>query len=286
MRLLSVVLATLLVPSLAAAGPKRGNAAARGATSGPMAKSPGACGSKVLPLSEGNEWTYSPVPAPVPPTDMVKRLSPPQPKSIVITVKKVEAKKGSDTVVTLEEKITTDISKDSKKPQLDERTITTTITCGGKKFEISPDSFFFAGEPGGYFGLTFDSIEHVKDTSWQLVNGTIGDKKWREELKLKWTRTATQGSDAKLGSGKLELEREFTPQDPEGVVTKLGGYSAEKLALVTTGRVMLDGASPDFKPMELPADWRSTIWLANSVGVVQVINNYSHMYQLTDAKLK
>ena len=281
MRSLPVVLAALLVPAVAAGGPKK-----MVVTTGPTAKTAGACGAKVLPLVEGNEWTYSAVAAPAPPTDQIKRLSPPQPKMVVITVKSVDSKKGADTVVTLEEKITTDVSKDEKKPQLDERTLTTTITCNAKtKFEISPDSFFFAGEPGGYFGLQIDSTEHKKGTSWQLTNGGIGDKEWREDLAMKWTRVPTPGSDAKLGSGKLELERAYTPQPQEGVVTKLGSYSAEKLGLITTGRVTLDGAS-DPKPQELPANWLSTMWLANNVGVVQTLNAYSHMYQLTDAKLK
>ena len=41
----------------------------------------------------------------------------------------------------------------------------------------------------------------------------------------------TEGSEAKLGSGKLELERQFTPQPQESVSTKAGTYTAEKLGL-------------------------------------------------------
>ena len=276
------VLAALLLSAPAGAVPKKTIM-----TTGPQAKGPGACGVKILPLAEGNEWTYEAVAAPTPPTDPIKRLSPNQAKKIVISVKTIDAKKGADTVITLEEKITSEVSTGEKQPKVEERTLTTTITCDGKKkFEISPDSFFFAGEPGGYFGLKIESYEHTKGTSLDLVNGGIGDKEWREEVVLKWTRQPTPGSDAKLGSGKLELEHSFTPQQPEGVVTKLGSYSAEKLALIITGRVTLDGASPDAKPMELPANWLSTLWLADKVGVVQTLNAYSHMYQLVDAKLK
>ena len=283
MRSLPLALA-LLVPAVAAGGPKKTLVV----TTGPTAKGPGACGAKVLPLAEGNEWTYSSVAAPTPPSDQIKRLSPKQAKTIVITVKSIDAKKGADTVVTLEEKITSELpAKDEKKgPELEERTITTTITCNAKnKFDVSPDSFFFAGEPGGYFGLKIDDTKHLQGTSIQLTNGGIGDKEWREELAMTWTRIPTEGSNAKLGSGKLEIERSFTPQPQEGVVTKLGSYSAEKLGLITTGRVTLDGAS-DPKPQELPANWLSTLWMANNVGVVQTLNAYSHMYQLTDAKLK
>ena len=280
-------LAILLIPSLALAAPKGHQMTeTKGAGTAPTSKTASVCGVKVLPVSVGNTWTYKMVPAPIPPDDQIKRISPPQPNQIVITVKAVDAKKGADTVVTLEEKTTTDLTKDPKKPLLDEHTITTTITCNAKKFEISPDSFWFAGEPGGYVNLKLDGVEHPKGTSWQLTNGGIGDAEWREDLTAKWTRVPTQGSDAKLGSGKLELERRFTPQQPESIKTTLGTYNSEKLGLITTGRVTLDGAAADAKPMELPANWVSTLWIAEGAGVVQTLNAYAHMYQLTDVKLK
>ena len=65
-------------------------------------------------------------------------------------MKSIETK-GTDTVVTLEEKITYELTKDPEEARvLDERIDHATITCNAKKFDISPDSFFFAGEPGGY----------------------------------------------------------------------------------------------------------------------------------------
>jgi hypothetical protein len=243
-----------------------------------------------LPLVEGNQWTYGFIAAhdrngPVLPRAELVKLSPSQPKQIVITVKKVETK-GADTVVTLEEKTTSDLSKDPKKQILDERTITSTITCNPKKFEISPESFFFAGEPGGTFGITFDKIERPKDTSWKLVNGTIGDRKWREDIIAHFTRTPVPGSKAKLDSGKLELEREFAPGEAENVNTTVGLYYAEPLALRTTGRVTLDHPQPDAKPMDLPDGWTNLLWLVPNVGVVQVLNSYAHMYTLISVQLK
>src|SRR5690606_846040 len=101
-----------------------------------------------------------------------------------------------------------------------------------------------------------------------------------EDLVIEWKRIPTEGSGAKLGAGKLELERQFTPQVPEPVTTKSGMvYKSEKLGLITTGRVTLENpGNPNHKPMELPANWISTIWLANDVGVVQTLNSYGHMY--------
>ncbi|MDB4959214.1 MAG: hypothetical protein JWO36_6783 [Myxococcales bacterium] len=276
--------AALLVPVALAAGPKKGDAP----SGGPIAKAPSACGSKILPLSEGNEWTYTPIAAPQAAIDQIARISPTPAASIVITVKSIDAKKGADTVVTLEEKISVDLNKDLKKPpQLDTHTVTSTITCNAKKFEISPNSFFFAGEPGGYFNLELDKIERPKGTTWQLTNGSIGDAEWREDLVAHWSRTPTPNSEAKLGAGKLELERRFTPQQPEKIITKLASYTAEKLGLITTGRVTLENPqAPDAKPFELPAGWVSQVWLVENVGVVQTLNTYAHMYQLSDAKLK
>lgn len=277
------LIATVLVaPALAVAAPKKG---------APASKTPPACGVKVLPLVLGNSWTYTNVAAPAPPDDTIKRIVPEPAKQIVITVKSVEAKKGTPTVVTLEEKVTRDLAKDPKKPQLDERTLTTTITCTDKSFVISPDSFFFAGEPGGYVGMKIDSIDHPKPAnanSWIVTKGGFGDASWREELAMHWTRTPSEGSEAKLGSGKLELERSYTPQMPENIVTSLGSYpKAEKLGLITTGRVTLDNPlSPELKPAELPANWLTTQWLADGVGLVQSLNSYAHEYQLTAVTLK
>jgi hypothetical protein len=253
---------------------------------GPTAKTQSICGQKILPLVEGNKWTYGFVQSGIPPRDDFVKLSPSQPARIVIQVKSIEAR-GTDTVVTLEEKTTADLSKDPKKHILDERTITSTITCNRTKFEISPESFFFAGEPGGYFGLTLDRLERPKDTTWKLTNGVIGEADWREDIVAHFTRKAIEGSGAKLDSGKLELERKFTPAQPENINTKLGVYTAEKLAITTTGRVTLDNPSqPESKMMELPANWVNQLWIAPNIGVIQALNSYSHMYQLIEVQLK
>jgi hypothetical protein len=280
--------AVISLSSLAAAGPKKGPhqmTDSSGTGAGPTGKA-SVCGVKIFPLAVGNQWTYAMVPSPLPPDDQIKRISPKQPISVVITVKSIEGgTKGADTVVTLEEKSTTDLTSDPKKPILDEKTTTSTITCNAKKFDISPESFFFAGEPGGYIGLKVDSVER-KNTSWVLTNGGIGEGQWREDIVAKWTRLPHEGSEAKLGTGKIELERQFTPQPPESVSTKAGSYNAEKLGLITTGRVTLDNPAPDTKPMELPAGWVTTIWIAPGAGVIQTLNPFAHMYQLSAATLK
>ena len=270
------------VPKAAPAAPKAPAVPAGPAL--PVSKAPPACGVKMLPLVTGNAWTYTHVAAPLPAPDAIMRIAPIEPTEVTITVKSVDAKKGGDTTVTLEEKITTDLSKDPKKPQLDVRTLTTTIVCSATHFDISPESFLFAAEPGGIIGLHIDKVDR-KGTSWKLANGVMGEAEWREDLTATWTRSGTPGSDAKAETGKLELERVFTPGPTEAVITKLGTFKAEHLFLKTTGRVTLDGAPADLKPMELPDNWGNSMWLADGIGAVQLLNSYAHMYQLVDAKL-
>jgi hypothetical protein len=282
----AALLAFVLAPGIAVAVPKK----AGPKTPAVGSKTPPACGAKILPLVTGNSWTYEPVPAKNPiATDLVK-LAPRQPQKIVIVVKSVETK-GTDTVASLDETITYEIvAKTDKKPAvMADVQVKSTIKCNKTKFEISPDSFFFAGEPGGYKELVFDKLDRSKDTSFKLnATGTIGDAQWREDIVAHFTRKPEATSGAKISAGKLELERTFTPAKPEDVNTKSGGSfsGTEKLALVTTGRVTLDTPiSPSPLPSELPKNWLSVFWFQDGLGVVQTLNMYAHQYQLADHKL-
>jgi hypothetical protein len=292
-------LALIVFPSAATAQKAKGIPGA--------GKTPGVCGMKILPLVVGNVWKFGQVASTMTLPENMARLAPPPAHDITITVKTIETK-DKDTIVSLEEKITFDMSKDPKVSKLIERTIQSSITCNAKKFDISPESFFFNGEPGGVLGLKFDAFDRKKETSWKLTNGAIGEQEWVEEITAHWTREATKGSDAKLGGGKLEIERRFTPQKSEPVGTKLGAYpKTEKLGITTTGRVRLDSIlAPDGMPCvnrkldektklevatpsascELPANWITNLWFVDTVGLVQVLNSYAHMYQLVETQLK
>ena len=272
---LFALLGLSLVPGVAAAKPAAG-----------AGKLGSVCGVKVLPLAVGNVWTYTTVAAPTPALPDVARIAPLPPKTFTITVKSID-QKGGDTVVSLEEKITYELAPvGSKKPAIDDRIVKSTITCNAKKFDISPDSFFFAGEPGGYLGTTFDKYDR-KGTSWALTAGAFGENEWPEDIVAHWQQEPTKESGAKLNSGKLELERRITPSEAESIVTKAGSYRAEKIFIKTTGRITLDAPkSKDLKPAEMPADWITQMWFAPDYGVVQSLNRYAHMYQLVDAQLK
>jgi hypothetical protein len=306
MRIAVALLPMLLASASAIAAPKKGPAA--GKPAGP------ACGVRVLPLVAGNSWTYTPVPSVNAPDKERERITPTQAKKIVVTVKNIETT-GADTVATLEETLTFEVA-DPKKPEAKlpfERKITSTVSCNAKKFEVSPESFFFSGEPGGYHGMSIDKVERKKDSvGWKLEKtGLIGEAEWIDEIVVQWTQQPAKDSGAKLQAGKLELERKFTPQDAESVQTKKGQFMAEKLAVVTTGRVMLNTPRvPDGKPCtvrkpdmaekdpakrkdinvpvehcDLPANWIAQLWLADGVGMVQALNGYGHTYQLLETNV-
>jgi len=280
-------LAALLVASAVApsgAAPKKAPPAKAG-----DAKSPPACGVHLLPLAVGSSWTYTAVDSHIAIDQTISRLAPPEPKTIVVTVKSIDAGKGKDTTITLEEKLTIDLTKDPKKPILDERIVTSTIVCGAKRFDISPEAFWFNGEPGGFFGLKLDKLER-KGTSLTLTpTGGIGDAQWRDDFSADWTRVPTQGVDVKYSGGSIVVQRVFTPQPKESVTTSLAQYNAEKLGIQTSGQITLEKQlvpPADGKPLELPANWITTVWIADGVGVVQTQNSYGHKYQLTALTLK
>lgn len=266
-------------------------------SAGPTTRSASPCSQRVLPLAIGNQWTYSLVPAQAQATDPIARIAPTPPNKVVVTVKSIDSEPGGDTVIALEETTSIDPAGETNKSLRDERTIATSIRCNAKKFELSPDSFWFAGEPGGYLGLKLDTVERVKGTSLQLSNGRIAQAAWREDLLIRWTRVPFAGAGAAASSGKLELERQFTAPQRDRVETKIGTYNADTLGLVTTGRVTTDqanAAGPSAmanaasveKPMELPANWIATLWIAEGAGVVQTLNPFAHKYQLSAVTLK
>ena len=254
----SVLLGTGITPALA--GPK----------DKPKAKQVSACGIKFLPLLVGNSWTYKNVAAPTALPPLEEKQSPLAAKEIVVTVASIETK-GADTVVTFDEKVGT-------------HTLKTTLTCGPGKVDLSPDAFWFGGEPGGFFSLDFPTFNR-KGTTWVLTNGTIGENPWREDIVATWKRTPAKETGASPSSGKIEIERQFTPAQPETLNTPIGVMAAEKLAIQITGRITVDGQAADAKPYELKAGLINSLWAADGVGIVQVLNSYAHMYILSSVNL-
>lgn len=267
----------------AAAGTTTAPAGAAGAPAVPPANLPKGkpvCPTRTLPLVVGNTWTYIAVPPAVQLDQKELAQLPNQPKKVVVTVKDASTTAGVTTVTLQEESYLDD------KP----RSLTTTIVCSLTKFDISPESFFFAGEPGGYYGLELTSMER-KGTTWAFVRGVLPELKWREDLIINWKRVGAPGS------GKLEMERELIPEEREEVKTPYGIYRAEPLAISITGRVFVDGAvpgvppgspagtAPKIEPYPLKSPMINKLWLVEGVGVAQVQNSFQHVYVLSAALL-
>jgi hypothetical protein len=230
-------------------------------------KKKSACGIKGLPLVVGNQWTYAPSPPPAKAPEAAARFIPPQPSKIIITVVAIDQKDGA-TVVRLDE-------------TLDARKLETTITCvDGKRFDISPDAFWFAGEPGGFIGLEMSKLER-KGTSW-VVKGGRFEPTWREDLSATWKRIPSKGVEVELGGGTLQMERVFTSSRAlEPIAGPQKTIMAPKLSIEITGRITLDGSE---KTAEMPANWINHLWIADDLGVVQVLNSFFHQYTLIDFK--
>jgi hypothetical protein len=229
-----------------------------------------ACGVSALPLTVGNQWTYEPVGAPpeLQLSPSAARLAPAQPKKITIQVTSVETQ-GDVTIVTLSEDIGF-------------RTLNTTIKCGATKFEVDPNSFFFAAEPGGAWGVNLTPIER-KGNTLELKGGKLAGPEWRDDLIATWEQVPTPGSGATLGKGKLETERAFKVLSDATLVVPAGKFSGREVTVDITGRVTLD--PPAEKPFEMPANFRSHFWFADGVGLVQSVNGYAQMFVLTSVKI-
>jgi hypothetical protein len=244
------------------------------------------CGMTLLPLSEGNSWTYSFTPAPQAADPKIAVIAPPYAKSFEITVKSVETK-GAETVVSLEEKVTYErTSPDPAKKAFDVRVVNSTISCTGNKVTVSPESFFFAGEPGGLAGIEIGKIDRDGQT-WQLAGGSFATGEWADDLTIEWTHTPSKDVDVKLDAGTLALERRIQAGESQDVNTHAGAYRAVPLQVKTTGRVTLTAPrAPDGKPAVVPADWTNQLWFVPGTGVVQSLNKYAHKYELVESTVK
>jgi hypothetical protein len=244
-----------------------------------------ACGITAIPLAVGNKWVYQAVehPAKLPPEQ--SRLLPVQPQSVTITVDAVETK-DAVTTVNLTEVIAILVPdpKDAKKPpRLDEKKVQSTIQCTATTLSISPDSFWFSGEPGGFWNVEIEGLER-KGQSIAIAGGKIDGVEWHDDVKARWKRVATPGSDADLGSGTFDLNRRVVFTADESVTALAGQYSAtKKIGIETKGEIAVDDASG--KPYVLPDGIVSFYWLANGVGIVQIHNSFVHAYQLKEVTL-
>ena len=231
-----------------------------------------ACGVSAIPLVVGNEWTYEPV-APPPEsalTDAQVKLTPLQPKKLVIKVTSIETKEGVTTVTLRED--------------LDGRGHDTTITCsaGGARFSVAMDSFWFAGEAGQALGIELSQVER-KGPTLLLAGGKIVGPDWHDDVKAMWKHVPTGKATPPMRSGTLSLTRHWVLQPDETIAARAGTFNAKKLGVETTILVTIE--PPPELPLRAPALLVNFLWIADGVGPVQVINSYGQMYQLASVTL-
>lgn len=233
-----------------------------------------ACGMKDLPLVAGHSWTYESFEPPSFDGQASKSKKPPihQPnpaKKVVIEVKNVETGDDKVTTITLSENVDGEVRD-------------TELRCTATWLEVSPHSFFFAGEPGGGRLLELAGTERQGHT-YELRRGSLGGPQWTEIVQASIERKASEGTRATMPNGTLELRRDVTVGGRERVTTASGSYTASRLTFELSGRARVEPA-PD-KALEIPAGAVGALWFVPDLGVVQAYNVQGHFYQLTDSSL-
>ena len=230
-----------------------------------------ACGVTAIPLTVGNEWTYEA--AGLPPdrqlSEAQMKAQPVVPKRVTISVKTIDTKDGVTTV---------GLSED-----IDGRVHASSITCSATSFQISPNAFWFNGEPGDVFGIELSDVER-KGKTLDIVGGkltTLAD--WHDDINAKWKHLVVGKVLPTMRSGTLALTRHIVTQSPESVTTKAGTWKASKLGIETTIKLTIDPAPPNpLRDIPLLVNF---IYLVDGVGVVQTAN-YTAQFLLVNSRVQ
>jgi hypothetical protein len=224
-----------------------------------------ACGLKVLPFAEGTEWKYQyfvPEGVQLPPGVRVQ-----DPPELLIKVSKV-ARSGAKTVIGLEESYRKVVVK-------------TELECDAKGLTVPPDSFFFAGQPGGGLQMKLGKVERKAETN-VFEKGALKGEAF-EELKTDATREPSPNSGAVLAPAKVEIERKMTVgAQKETVESGITSHKATRLTIQMTGRATLE-STPD-KPFNVPT-LDVAMFFEPDVGVVQVRNSQGQGWKLAEHKV-
>ncbi len=224
-----------------------------------------ACGLKVLPFAEGMEWKYQyfvPEGVQLPPGVRVQ-----DPPELLIKVTKV-AKNGAKTVIGLEESYRKVVVK-------------TELECDAKGLTVPPDSFFFAGQPGGGLQMKLGKIERKAETN-VFEGGKLKGEAF-EEIKTDVTREPSPNTGAVLVPAKVEIERKMTVgAQKETIESGITSHKATRLTIQMTGRATLQ-STPD-KPFNVPT-LDIAMFFEPDVGVVQVRNSQGQGWKLAEHKI-
>lgn len=212
-----------------------------------------ACGMNFLPLVAGNSWTF-------------------KSGNQLATVDILSVTEGKDP----EDKPLTTIEV---KESYARKSITTTWTCNAAGLRIAPDSFFFAGEPGGMPGMTV-TVTKREDVTLAPDAAIVQDAVWIEKVFADVARSDAAGQGATHLPSKLELERHVLvhPIDPTAV--PIGQFGAQKITFELRGRALAEGQRVDLQPKR-----PGGLWLVKGLGPVKVMDAYEKTWELTATNL-
>ncbi|MBI4510092.1 MAG: hypothetical protein HY698_10695 [Deltaproteobacteria bacterium] len=204
-----------------------------------------ACGLRNLPLAAGNTWTY-------------------RSGSVDVTIRVLEVTAGKDAAGR-------PVTKISVEEKLHGRTHTTSMSCTTQGLSVPPDSFFFAGEPGGAVGGKFTETAR-EGVTWPQDAALAPGISWVEKVKA-------DQSGPHLAA-HVEVERHVAVKGPEQVVSPLGRFTAQRVGFELRGR----GVVKDQK-QELPVKRPGTFWIARGVGVLRVEDAFDRAWELVGTNL-
>ncbi len=252
-----------------------------------------ACGIKALPFVEGYEWVY----LPVQPPEEVRKASqkvaankPKQPDQFTVKVLSVTTegpRNAQRTKIVLEE--TAQIVPKGGAGEPIKLTQTVTLECGtvGRQqyVDVPPQSFLYAGEPGYALNLTLGEIERGADEhTYKFQLGSLRVPEWIENLKSSFERNASEGTEAEILDGSVDLQRIVKVGYPEDLETPLGKIKGTPVQVEMVGSVFIN-FQPKAEEFSVPANTINKLWLTENIGVVQIFNSNGHMFQLFEAKL-
>lgn len=241
---IAIVFATLAVLAAPAAAQKKAK------------KVKPACGINYLPLAEGNWWTYEPVNQPP--------AGPPA-ATLRVEVTKVETE-GKVTTITMKETyrgVDFDV----------------VATCSKDGLILPPESFFFAGEPGGVANMTIENFTHKGISLPIKLKG--GVQLPLEEIKFDVTRVPAAGAKVTHDPAKVELERLVTVASGQQMVdTAIQTYRATPVEFEIRGRGLVGE-----KSSEIAVRDKGILWFTPLIGLARVREVNSREWQLIDSSL-
>lgn len=248
-----------------------------------------ACGIKALPFIEGNQWVYTPV---APPEEVrasalkIAANKPKQPSKFTVKVLSVVPGETKGTAeITLEETAHYLVKGEDDNEQPLDISKTLKLQCAKDWLDVPPDSFLFTGEPGGSMGLEVGEITRPEnDHSYVFQLGQLRVPEWLSNIKAPFTREPSQGTQAGLAGGSLDLQRSIKRGGLEPITTALGTFDATPVQIELVGSVTID-MKPEPEKFSIPANTISKLWAADNIGVVQMFNSNGHMYQLIETSL-